>query len=121
MKFLFRIIIFLTLIVGICIISCPKHDDHTEALKQEVKSYFDDEFANDTEDDDGLAFLASSLCSGISNAVLVNKLIVDNYFLFSIGRIELDGENNVVSIGILNHVFTDIPEEVEEKLETLQP
>lgn len=119
MKFIFRTLILLIVVAGICIISCPKFEDHSEALKQEVKRHFEEEFTNETTGNEGIAFLASSLYTRISSAVFDNRLAVDNYFLFSVGSINLDGRKEVVSLGILNHVFTEIPEEIEDRLETL--
>jgi hypothetical protein len=64
-----------------------------------------------------LALFASSLVSGISNLVIDSRLSVDNYFLFSVGKVTFDGESKIVSVGLLNHVFTDINDNLKNEIE----
>ena len=44
--------------------------------------------------------------TGIAGLFLDGMLQVDNYFVCSVGRIKFEGEEYIVSIGVLNHVFT---------------
>ena len=52
----------------------------------------------------------------IIKTVLNNYLIVDDYFLFSIGRFSYQGEETTVSFGAFGHVFTSSREKMKEKL-----
>lgn len=113
----FKFLTILIIIAGICIISCPNQEAHSEAVIKKVNHAINDELSDD--EDSGLTIFASTLLSGISNVLIKNNLTVDNYFLFSVGKTTLKGESKVVSVGILNHVFTDIPEELKENLENL--
>ena len=45
--------------------------------------------------------------------IVKNNMEVDNYFLFSVGK----AGDNVVSVGVMNHVFTISKEELQKKLE----
>ena len=114
-NFLLTILIIISL-AGVCIISCPKHDEHSKALTQEINSAIDSKFSKEAESDNEIAVFASTLCSALSGFIIDKKLSVDNYFLFSVGKINLDGETKVISIGVLNHVFTDLAEYIKEEL-----
>lgn len=113
------LLLFITLIFisGICIVTCPKHDDHTKAINSEINKFIDNKIAQETKNDSekALAFLASSICSNISEYFIDSKLYVDNHFLFSVGKITLNGESKIISIGVLNHIFTDIDSYLNEE------
>ena len=64
----------------------------------------------------GIAMLGSVIGSGIAEMVIDQKLMVDNYFVCSIGRVLLDGEEKVVSVGCFNHVFTMPEDKLKEEL-----
>ena len=61
----------------------------------------------------------SMLGTGLAGLVIDNMLKVDNYFVCSIGRITYEDETNIVSVGILNHVFTASAEDVKANVEEL--
>lgn len=110
------IIVFIS---GFCVISCPDKEAHSEAIMENVNELIDEEATKDVTNDTekALVLLASSLVSGISNLVIDSRLSVDNYFLFSIGRVTFEGESRIVSIGMLNHVFTDINDNLKKEIE----
>lgn len=93
---------------GICVITCPDKDDHSEALKNMLNKAMAEEMAKDTgaEDDSGLTLFGSMLGKGLAGLVVDNMLEVNNYFVCSIGTITYEGETKVVSVGVMNHVFT---------------
>ena len=102
-------ILLVVLVFGVaCIVTCPDQDVHTDALKNLLNETITAEMYKDvtTEEDEVLAMLASMLGTGIGGLVIDNILNVDNYFVCSIGRIMYDGEERIVSVGLLNHVFT---------------
>ena len=110
------IIVFIS---GFCVISCPDKEAHSEAIMENINELIDEEATKDVTNDTekALALLASSLVSGISNLVIDSRLTVDNYFLFSIGRVTFEDESRIVSIGMLNHVFTDINDNLKKEIE----
>ena len=119
MKNLLTFILILVFISGFCVISCPDKEAHSEAIMENVNNLIDGELTKEVTDETekALVILASSLVSGISNLVIDSRLSVDNYFLFSIGKVTFDGESTIVSIGLLNHVFTDINDNIKKEIE----
>jgi hypothetical protein len=88
---------------------------------KEINNAIDNEFSKKATDDDekAMAFLTTTVCSGISEFIIDRKLSVENYFLFSIGKFTFDGETNIVSFGILNHVFTGLNEDIKDGISDL--
>ena len=117
MKKILLFIIFIAIaLVGI--VTCPQKDAHTDALMKLINVALDSELARhaDTEEEMGLAMLGSVLGSGIAEIVIDKKLLVDNYFVCSIGRIVFEGEEKIVSVGCFNHVFTMPEDKLKEEL-----
>lgn len=119
MKNLLIFFLILVTIAGFCIVSCPKKEAHSEAIMEKVNLLIDQEINEEINDEDykPVAIFASSLVSGLSNLVIDSRLTVDNYLLFSIGKVTFDGEEKIVSLGILNQVFTDINDNLKEEIE----
>ena len=119
MRNLLLFTLIIVFISGFCVISCPDKEAHSEAIMENINELIDEEATKDVtnESEKALALLASSLVSGISNLVIDSRLSVDNYFLFSIGRVTFEGESRIVSIGMLNHVFTDINDNLKKEIE----
>ena len=116
-KILLLFIIFISIaLVGI--VTCPQKDAHTDALMKLVNVALDSELSRhaNTEEEMGLAMLGSVLGSGIAEIVIDKKLLVDNYFVCSIGRIVFEGEEKIVSVGCFNHVFTMPEDKLKEEL-----
>lgn len=112
-------LLLILFITGVCVVSCPKHEDHSKTIIAKFNKVIDKEFSDNTNNDTEKAFalLASTICSGVSEYVIEKRLSVDNYFLFSVGKISLDGEEKIVSIGILNHVYTEIEDAIKDALQ----
>lgn len=115
-KLLLIIVIIAIALVGV--ITCPQKDAHTDALMKLVNVALDTELSRnaETEEELGFAMLGSVIGSGIAEIVIDKKLLVDNYFVCSIGRIVFDGEEKVVSVGFFNHVFTMPEDKLKEEL-----
>ena len=71
------------------------------------------------EEEAGWAMLGSMIGTGIGGLVIDNMLKVDNYFVCSVGTITYEGETKIVSVGLLNHVFTADDEDVMEASEDI--
>lgn len=111
--------LIIVFIAGFCVVSCPDKEAHSEAIMENINELIDEEATKDVtnESEKALALLASSLVSGISNLVIDSRLSVNNYFLFSIGRVTFEGKSQIVSVGLLNHVFTDINDNLKNEIE----
>ena len=100
------IVLFISLVF-----TCPDKQKHVEALNSLTSSVINDQIP---EDSDGWEYLGAMLGNKIIGAVFDNNLYVDNYVLFSVGKMSFNGEDNTVSIGIFNHVFTKSREQVRK-------
>lgn len=96
--------------------TCPDRDAHADALKSLANEVLTSELSADMPDGEDDAFVAfgSVLGTGLSGFVIDNMLNVENYFVCSIGRVSLGSETRVVSVGLLNHVFTADSEDVKQ-------
>lgn len=73
----------------------------------------------ESETDAGFVAFGSMLGTGLAGIVLDNTLKVENHFVCSVGTITYAGKTKIVSIGILNHVFTADKEDFKQALESL--
>lgn len=115
MKKLLILVLTLVIIAGVCVVTCPDKASHSEALK-DVLSTALTETISDSESDTGLIMLGSMIGTGIGGLVIDNMLKVDNYFVCSIGTMTFEGETKVVSVGVLNHVFTPGKEDLKRAI-----
>ena len=122
-KFLF-LIVFLAVVAGALIATCPDRNAHLEAIKSVVS-----EVANEEMDKQsnilttGLASISTMLTINMADTYLKSNLIIRDHTLFNIGYISYNDDLRMISFGILNHVFTldkeTAKEIMKEKSETL--
>lgn len=115
MKKLLILVLTLVIIAGVCVVTCPDKASHSEALKDVLNTALT-ETISDSESDTGLIMLGSMIGTGIGGLVIDNMLKVDNYFVCSIGTMTFEGETKVVSVGVLNHVFTPGKEDLKRAI-----
>lgn len=108
MKSILYLLFAVIILGGVCVVTCPDHDTHSETLKNLLNNVLTAELSKDvsTEEDAGWAMFGSMIGAGIGGLVIDNILSVENYFVCSIGTITYGGETRIVSVGLLNHVFT---------------
>lgn len=116
-------ITFLTILVIALalVITCPDKNSHAEALEgllSDVMKEAVKEAEQEIEENPFIIF-GAALANKAGEAIIANTLRVDNYFIFSRGRVTMDGETYYVSFGILNHVFVPDKDDVLEKLKSL--
>ena len=117
MKKLLLFILILVAVAGVCVVTCPDKAAHSEALKDLVNTVLAEELAEGvSETDAGFVAFGSMLGTGIAGIVLDNTLKVENHFVCSVGTITYAGKTKIVSIGILNHVFTADKEDFKQAL-----
>ena len=61
------------------------------------------------------------IAARIVDAVVGQFMTVDNYFIFSVGKIGYDGKEKTVSFGILGHVFTFGADDLREMMDEKSP
>ncbi len=93
----------------------PSIEDHREGVKKMYKEKLQ------KDNRDGNENLASQIGSGIGMMIgdgLINKMVSrENYLLFSITEITLDGKTKNVGIGILGQVFVNNYDNIKKKFE----
>jgi hypothetical protein len=99
-------------ILVVLVLTCPKKDQHVEALMENITYVL-----GDAAGEDDLKLLGSVIGSAIAKPVVNSFLVVDDMVIFSIGHIEYDGQDNIVSVGVLGHVFTASKEQIKSQLE----
>ena len=105
MKAVLYTLLALLILGGVCMATCPDREAHSEALKDLVNQVITAELSSEEEDAD-LVMFGSMIGTGLSGLVIDNMLNVEDYLVCSIGTATYDGETHVVSVGLLNHVFT---------------
>lgn len=123
MKAVLYTILIIVILAGISAVTCPDREDHVNALENVLQRTIDKELSKSSDSDDDLfgSALGSALVSSFGGLFIDNMLMVDNYFICSIGTVSYGGETKVVSVGIFNHVFTASAEKLaEEASEALQ-
>ena len=115
MKTFFYTLLILVIISATCVATCPKKEDHTEAL-MEVLTEVAEEKMGDEMYKNEISTAVSTFALGIGKFFLKNSIKVENYFLFSVGKVK----DNVLSVGVMNHVFTISKEEILENMEDME-
>ncbi len=101
------------IVLLVLILTCPSADKHRDAIAGEVNKAVSSVV---TESYGILGAVGSIFVSPIVNVAVGELLDVDNYLLFSIGKMTYAGETNVVSVGVLNHIFTIHSDKIEKQL-----
>lgn len=109
----------------ILLMSCPKADDHYEAVTREVTEALTDSASSlstgiEMFDVIGGA-LGREIVTQFVGAMATQAVKVDNYIILSVGRVEHDGRSHVVSLGILGHVFTFSSAELRKAVRDSSP
>ncbi len=120
MKKLIALIVFLAVFFTL-LLTCPDKRMHQEALKNRVNDLVSDKIAerDSTGIAEGIAFFGTMLLSPVIDEITKRELEVDNYLLFSVGKLKLDGKTHTVSFGILNQVFTPSSSQLETSAKEL--
>ncbi len=95
------------------IVTCPKKQQHLDTISDKISGALYSELGEEEDDWDALGLLFGG---ALLNEALEDNIVVDNYFIFSVGKLLFDDEKNVVSFGILGHVFTASEKKLEESL-----
>ena len=107
------------------LITCPGEEKHRQTVVDEIAEAAQRENIWQSKDDDLLgAFgetLGNMLVAQFADAVVGQFMRVDNYVIFSVGKIRYGGETKTVSFGILGHVFTFDADDIGKAMEKEQP
>jgi hypothetical protein len=96
------LLVGLVILFGL-ILTCPNKDDHKIAVVAKITEAIKNDSIN--ANNYSKEFLGGIVVSKIIEVAADNILSVNNYFVFSLGTIHYNGDQRVVSFGILHHVF----------------
>lgn len=94
----------------------PDKKAHKEAMMEAVKEYVDEE-ATERMGDNVLTDLGKGIVTKTIEVALNSKLEVDNYLVCNTTHVKMDGETQILSLGILGHVFTFDKQMLRDALE----
>jgi hypothetical protein len=110
--------IVIVLLVGVLMYAtAPAEEKHKEAMMKAVREYIDEEAANRGFKDNGITRLGKNVVAQAVKTALNSKLKFDNYYLFNMTHVKLDGENKTLSLGVFGKVFTFDKDMLHEKLQ----
>ena len=110
------VIIILLLVAVLMTLTVPDKQKHKDAMMEAINEYVEEE-AVDKLGDNVLAKLGKSVVVKTVETALNSKLKVDNYYLFNKTYVRLEGEDQMLSVGLFGHVFTFDKEMIREKLQ----
>jgi len=112
----YLLIIIVLLVAVLMVLTVPDKAKHKEAMMEAINEYVEEE-AVDKLGDNLLARLGKGVIVKTVETALNSKLKIDNYYLFNKTYVRLDGEDQMLSLGMFGHVFTFDKEMIREKLE----
>ena len=112
-KLLFFIVLLVVIGVGL-VATCPSREAHLEAIKGITSSVVNSEM-DKSAIDGALASIGTAVAVSAVDAYLNSSLIIRDHTFYNVGVINYEGEFQMVSVGVCNHVFT-ISEEDAKKL-----
>ena len=109
------IAIIAVLIAGAAaVVTCPDKQAHKDAILSVIKERLKEDMS---DADPGWAILGQSIGSSLSSLVLETGLTVENHFIYSVGKYDLDSEKKRISLGLFGHVFTIRKKDLDKYLD----
>ena len=116
MKKLLGIIIVL-LVAVLMTLTKPDEQKHKDAMMSAIKEFVDQEAQDRGFKDNVVTKLGKNVVNQAIKTALNSKLKFDNYYLFNTSHVKLDGEDQILSLGIFGQVITFDKDMLKEKLE----
>lgn len=114
-KVLIGVLVIAVLALGM-LFTCPDREKHVAAIQNLATSVVN-KASNESGEGDSLGDnLFTYFMSGISRFMIEQKLYVEDYYFYSIGKIDFDGKSEMVSIGVFGRVFTIDSETAYQKI-----
>jgi len=95
----------------------PDKAAHKAAMMKAIEEYVDEEASNRGFGDNILTDIGKGVVNKTIETALNAKLKVNNYYLWNTTYVRLKGEDQLLSVGLLGHVFTFDKKMLREKLE----
>lgn len=111
-KFLF-FVVFLVAVALLLVATCPDREAHRESIKGVLSGAINKEM-DQSHIEETMASIGTMLAVSAIDVYLNSNLVVRDHTFYNVGVISYKGEFRVVSVGILNHVFTVSEDDVRE-------
>lgn len=113
-------IIVIAVIGLVMLATCPKENDHKDAICLAINEAVDEKIGDGGFSLEGLVkYGAKYTIKEAAELFIDSNVEVQSYGLVSIGRYTFNGHNDIISVGMFNHVFTmskdDVLEEVKKR------
>ncbi len=107
--------VFLLILLAIMMVTCPNEEAHNQLIKQR----FNEAVNAEMKERAGKTFgsIGSALAKPFVKSAINKRLTVDNYGVVSIGKIKLEDSERIISVGLLNHVFTASSERLQSEIQ----
>jgi hypothetical protein len=102
-----------SVIVLVAILTNPNQTAHKEKVKSTITAFYQEQLKKDkTTSNNSFEAFGSLLGISFINSIVENAVSSDNYFLFSITKINYEGQEKSIGYGVLGNVF--LSSKVEE-------
>ncbi len=102
----------------VMIATCPGKKVHQDAIRSEVSAALGQQLGESGSlIETGLQMFGKYVFGKFADSALDELLVVKNYFVVSVGRIDYDGQERIASIGVFGHVFTVDKEDIVKVLQ----
>lgn len=102
-------------VIVAAIASCPKKDQHVAFVTDRINTIVTEELEQHGGGGD-LAPLGLLFGNAIVVPLVEKTLTVNDNFLFSVGKIAIDGEDKTVTVGAFGHIFSASKEQMKQAL-----
>jgi hypothetical protein len=108
-----KILAIVSVILLIAFFTNPNQAAHQEKVKSTITSFYQKQLKeNKTSSSNGFEALGNLLGTSFINTMVENAVTCDNYFLFSVTKINYEGQEKSIGYGVLGNIF--LSSKVEE-------
>ncbi len=111
-KYLFPLLLLCVVLVAA--LTCPDRQAHKNAVNTVIKEVVQEKVSEYVGS--GVGNVVTSIVSPATDWIIDGGLTVQNYLLFSIGKLKSGDEPKTISVGAFGHVFTFSKEDVQDAL-----
>lgn len=102
-------------------ISCPGISQHKQEIKKVFSAAIDKKIGTGSNIiDSSIKSIGKMALKESADFAIKHMLEVDDYYVVSVGRVDYDGKQHIVSIGIASHVFTfgvdDVIRQIDKRI-----
>lgn len=111
------VLIIILLVAVLMAATTPNEEQHKEKMMAAIKEYVDEEAQERGFGNNAITNVGKSVVLQAIKTAINSKLKLDNYYLFNTTHVRLNGEDKLLSVGILGQVITFDKDMLREKLQ----